>query len=261
MSDYKKTKLWATPTASSNIAASMEASQKEAKRLHPRGQYNLATQVATNQEATKSTSYAEASPASLFPLPESSERKKMTAISGRRCFDLYGSASPLGSLARTLLDSLTWASTKCALIWKAKATPSSRLLFQLAPSALPTGGTGSGSSRAKMGTPTPTASDLEGEGYSVHISRKSTNVGASNGELNLETGKSVSLDRFVKMWPTPAASDHRDRGGPSDQAIKRRKEIGKSVELSMTVDGHLNPEWVGALMGFPPNWTRLDEDG
>lgn len=38
--------LWATPTANLSIAASMEASAKEAARLHPQGRYTLATQIA-----------------------------------------------------------------------------------------------------------------------------------------------------------------------------------------------------------------------
>lgn len=58
-------------------------------------------------------------------------------------------------------------------------------------------------------------------------------------------------------WPTPTAADHRDRGGPSLPSIQRRKEIGKSIELSMTVDGALNADWVEALMGWPVGWTDL----
>ena len=38
---------WATPTANPSISASVEALQKEAKRLHPKGFYTLGTQVAT----------------------------------------------------------------------------------------------------------------------------------------------------------------------------------------------------------------------
>ena len=34
-------------------------------------------------------------------------------------------------------------------------------------------------------------------------------------------------------WPTPCASDNRDRGSWGDQAIQRRMKIGKSIELSM----------------------------
>ena len=65
------------------------------------------------------------------------------------------------------------------------------------------------------------------------------------------------LATAVKYWPTPCASDHRDRGGPSTPAIQRRKSIGKSIELSMTVDGALNPTWVEWLMGFPTGFTDL----
>lgn len=36
-------------------------------------------------------------------------------------------------------------------------------------------------------------------------------------------------------WPTPCASDNRDRGKWDDPAIQRRMEIGKSIELSMLV--------------------------
>ena len=36
-------------------------------------------------------------------------------------------------------------------------------------------------------------------------------------------------------WPTPCASDNRDRGKWDDPAIQRRKEIGKSIELTMLV--------------------------
>lgn len=41
------------------------------------------------------------------------------------------------------------------------------------------------------------------------------------------------------------------------QSVQRRKEIGKSIELSMTVDGALNPQWVEWLMGWPRGWTDL----
>jgi DNA (cytosine-5)-methyltransferase 1 len=38
--------LWATPVANSQMAATIPALLKEAQRLHPRGQWSLATQVA-----------------------------------------------------------------------------------------------------------------------------------------------------------------------------------------------------------------------
>jgi hypothetical protein len=67
-----------------------------------------------------------------------------------------------------------------------------------------------------------------------------------------------NLNDAVVKWPTPTASDHRDRGGPSTPCIKKREEKGKSIELSMKVDGALNPDWVEWLMSWPIGWTSLE---
>jgi hypothetical protein len=61
-----------------------------------------------------------------------------------------------------------------------------------------------------------------------------------------------------KMWPTPNASDCRDRGNMSLPSIQRRAAIGKQLNLSMVVhptSGQLNPDWVEWLMGFPIGFT------
>ena len=98
----------------------------------------------------------------------------MTATSGRRLSELYVKPGPLGSLARTLLESSRWFSPAKRLKWDAvplysekitekeyrfdrntssrpsvvtlneKVTKSSRLLFRLVPSARHTAGTGCG---------------------------------------------------------------------------------------------------------------------
>jgi hypothetical protein len=44
---YEEEKLWPTPIASSSQSASMEASKKEAERLHPKGQNHLAAEMAS----------------------------------------------------------------------------------------------------------------------------------------------------------------------------------------------------------------------
>ena len=92
-----------------------------------------------------------------------------------------------------------------------------------------------------------------------------------NKRLQYELGKPKEIRQgggrimrriATKMLPTPCASDNRDRGGPKDKAIQRRLEIGKSIELSMMVDGPLNPLFVEQMMGFPSNWTALPfQDG
>ena len=165
---------------------------------------------------------------SRFPKRESNELKTTPATSGRKCSDLSGNAGPLGLLEKTLLGSSNWAWTKYSLTWRAKATPQGRLIFQLARLAPRTSGSDSG----LLHTPTAKANQMapsmapsmatSGKGNWVstlegakphhmvptpttmdHVERKSTNKTPSTGKLNYETNKSVSLDRWVRMWPTP----------------------------------------------------------
>ena len=64
----------------------------------------------------------------------------------------------------------------------------------------------------------------------------------------------------ARMFPTPQASDNRDRGNLSSGAVKRRMEKGKQIGLAQSVSqesGQLNPMWVEWLMGWPLGWTDL----
>jgi hypothetical protein len=66
--------------------------------------------------------------------------------------------------------------------------------------------------------------------------------------------------RDKQTWPTPQASDFRDRGNMSNPSIQRRAEKGKQLNLSMVAhptSGQLNPTWVEWLMGWPLGWTDL----
>ncbi len=62
-------------------------------------------------------------------------------------------------------------------------------------------------------------------------------------------------------WPTPRAS-----GGPTVY-LRTRKDGGKNTNLEEvlgdrcpeTVGGKLNPTWVEWLMGFPLEWTALED--
>ena len=170
-------------------------------------------------------------------LPASNSAQKMTEHSGRKCCELYEKWLPDGSLARMFLESSRWNSTMCYLTWKAKATPAGRLYFQLVPSMPSIGETGSGL------WPTPTTSDA--------------NQAYMKNDHDLKKG---NLRGVVKMWPTPQASDNRDRGNLSTPSVQRRKEKGKQLGLSMVasdVSGSLNPTWVEWLMGFPIGHTDL----
>jgi len=73
-------------------------------------------------------------------------------------------------------------------------------------------------------------------------------------------GLEHDLPTHAKNWPTPQASDNRDRGNMSNPSIQRRVAIGKQIMLSQSVDpisGQLNPTWVEWLMGWPLGWTDL----
>jgi len=68
----------------------------------------------------------------------------------------------------------------------------------------------------------------------------------------------INLAGAVMKWPTPQASDNRNRGNADTPAIARRIAAGKQVMLTMTVSGgQLNPTWVEWLMGWPLGWTDL----
>jgi len=121
-------------------------------------------------------------------------------------------ASSLGSLASYDPATSSWRTSQLSLLegpmlfsgrWPRSGMTRNGTLFQLQPLVRRTGGSESGSSAFAAGlvrkpthhVPTPTASD--------HIKRKST----SSEALNYETNKTVSLDRWVRMWPTPRTTD------------------------------------------------------
>jgi len=78
--------------------------------------------------------------------------------------------------------------------------------------------------------------------------------GGNNGKKKLK----------AMLWPTPQASDNRDRGNIGSGAIQRRREKGKQIMLSQSVSDTsvaLNPQWVEWLMGWPLGWTNCDASG
>ena len=212
------------------------------------------------------TSSVAGSPASRGPLPGTKEAQKMTEISGRKWLGLLKSYGLNSSLAKTCEALLTsqWGSSAAFLTWRGSGTAPSHLLFQLAPSMMPrTDATEFGLSPRKM-APTPTASD--------HIERTSTSTEA----VNPLTGKSVSLDRFVKfwpdqetqesgvpqLWPTPMSRDYKDTITQADRGIGSRDDSKLPLrvfrEEKQATSGSLNPTWVEWLMGFPTGWTDLN---
>jgi len=119
--------------------------------------------------------------------------------------------------------------------------------------------------RAAKMWPTPSSRDYKGGSGTIKEKdgkyyRQSNTTGEKYG---------VRLDALVeyqdrKMWPTPNASDNRDRGNLSDPSIQRRMKIGKQIGLTVAVKkekggGTLNPTWVEWLMGYPAEYTDLKD--
>src|SRR3990167_616011 len=141
----------------------------------------------------KWSSLQEASLASHSLRLDEDKERATTATSGRICSESYRTSSPTGSLLKTFVDSLlgakVWYSRQCALSWKTKVTKSSRLLFQLSPSARHIGGIESGLSLA-----TPTVTDAQ-DGM-----RRSTQQ--KEGSRHSVTLRD-DIARLEKLLPTP----------------------------------------------------------
>lgn len=172
--------------------------------------------------------------ASRSASPENAKGREMTAISGRRCLELFGRFVPAGSWAKTfpelLIGRRDWFSSRCVLTWKMRATKSNRSYFRLAVSTLPIAGTGCGL--------LPT---VQTQGLKVCVE-----------------GKTVFMP--MQLLHTPTANDARNVSLPPSQA----KRDGGMVKMAMRSDEYrtgsgsrLNPLFIAEMMGFPVDWTAL----
>jgi hypothetical protein len=117
--------------------------------------------------------------------------------------------------------------------------------------------------------PTPLASDWkprgpnskqQGLGEKVKWPTPTCHNANEKGSPSEFNRDSPGLGTVVLWFPTPQASDNRDRGNMSNPSIQRRIALGKQIMLSQSVDrnsGQLNPTWVEWLMGWPLGWTDL----
>ena len=87
-----------------------------------------------------------------------------------------------------------------------------------------------------------------------HIERQNTNLTPSTGKLNYETNKSVSLDRWVRMWPTPTTSEAKS----DTHNVQNRIDKDKQVMLCHAVRLYPTPS------AQEPGWKNIevvDKDG
>ena len=206
-----------------------------------------------------STSSQLAIHASRSVLPGSAEARRMTAISGRKFIGSWLPSGPPGAFLKTCLATSPWASTKCYLTWRMKATPQGRLYLELSPSMPRTDDSGSGL------WPTPDAHMASG-GRTFAPGT----VSPTGKDLRTGNKRSVPLNAAVQMWPTASARDWKDNPGswmydatnPDGSERKREDQLPRAVYAKDQVKpggGQLNPEFVEWLMGYPIGYTDLKD--
>lgn len=221
--------------------------------------------------------------ASLFQRQESEGERKMTVISGRKCFGQYGRYDPLGLLVRTLLESPAWYNPAVRLRWKVKPLclkrltrkrysskntlsrpsaeilsvrdiPSSRFLFQLAVSEPLTGGTGYGSLLPTVQTQGLKVCGKNGKTKFMDVSLLPTPTaqdfrrrGPNSKQQGLPEAdyKGLLLTPKANSWKTPC--EHGE--GSPDLQTYIAKKIGETSQL--------NPLFVSDMMGFPIMWCDI----
>ena len=223
----------------------------------------------------KWTLFQEDFPVNHSPQQVKEKARRTTATSGRKCSELYGKFSPLGSLVKTLLESSAWTmgvyTTKYKLTWKVKGTPYSRLIFQLAVQELHTGGNGSGL------LPTPTTFYTRENWSREELAKKQAEVKARTNSrkdgVRSGNGFGLNLAQAINLLPTPAASPDgrkikpdwewrgthfRDQTGKKIQSdVRFNIEKMEDENTGQNLGLKLQPEFVEWMMGYPEGWTEI----
>ena len=197
------------------------------------------------------------SPVSLFPKPDEERERRMTASSGRRCFELYGNFLHYGSLLKMFVEFLLstegWYSSKCVLIWKERGMTSKRFLFQLYPSMRHTEETGCGLLPTAQASD-PTTGSVIGKNDTFRMTKGLPRKVNQNGKDG-----SVGLGRIIQLLKTPSASEAEGGWKIADKywnakapKFKTRDQVGRKTGLK------LQPNFVEWMMGYPQGWTDLN---
>ncbi len=197
------------------------------------------------------TSSQQDTPASHLVLPGSKEAQKMTVTSGLKYEPLLKQSDQLGAFSKTFMVTSSWDSTRCYLIWKPLATPQGRLLFQLAPSMLPTNETESGllhtpTAKGNQDAPSMRGRD-PGSWWATpntmdHLPQRSTEAlikqatTARKGRKRPANLREQVDEETVAMWPTPTAMTGGTGVAPSHKNGKHGWNTGAAVNDSLSED-------------------------
>ena len=196
--------------------------------------------------------------ASRRPSPGSEKERRMTVGSGRKLLESWPKSSQPGPSLKTLVESLVlnkaWYSRICYLRWRARATKSDRLLFQLAPSMPRTGEIGSGY-LLTLNSPRTTPRSMN------YLLKTPSSVETEGGVMEIRPGCDghYKLRDQIAMLPTPNAFDARSENGweMGSEGDRNKKEhtLPKAVGISRGLK--LQPAFVEWMQGFPIGWTDL----
>ena len=210
--------------------------------------------------------FVEDSPVKVSPLQEGNEVRMMTAISGEKCLTLLNKRNPDGLLHKMCEELLrhktAWHSTLSTLTWKVKVTKSKRLIYQLSAKV-------HGTDEKEFGLlPTPTVGCEEGGEQSdrVEISKtgsfllRKKNPNAKHKTFGAKLSDAMLFLEKKKIYSTPTTNDSKNLTFPKSQT-NRTSIIGEMIRSKQTKPGgKLNPNFVEFLMGFPTNWTKIEQE-
>ena len=212
------------------------------------------------QDETALPSLAADFPVSRFQARGNKKGLKIPATCGLKCAASLQSSSPAGCLAKMLLGSSIWGSTKRFLTWKKRATLFKHSYYQLAVSAR--GISAQELLSSALMFPTPLASDNNKK----QTAAVNMNVYLSDNGIFRKKNKngaiwSLPLSAAV-FYMTPVASDGIRSKFPPE--VMRKSKDGANLAAQVILEEQpqsetaaLNPDWVEWLMGFPKQWTDL----
>ena len=219
----------------------------------------------------KSTSSQADSPANLFRLRVSGKLKPIRVGSGRSSYASCLRYDPASSLWRTYPDSSIEGWPASSVIFPRAGIMRNGVAYRRPMSVRRTSENGSLSWR------TPSAEQAgDNEGYLKTLRDKDGGPPRPGRRVyNPKDGKHIilTLNRQVKLWPTPPVSDttgvcppghHRKHGAPhlKDMMLPTptaTRWSGLQSHGKNAILGQLNPTWVEWLMGFPLGWTDLED--